>query len=159
MRHRTGLIMLAATFFPVLEMISDIQPFQTGVEQIDDAMRRISNAVRPVMRAISEINEKHIAILDEIEEMKTNENERFADGLKNAMNQITEMNTYIDLLTIGDLEEGLQDGELEEHNRLMQDELKRLASGLTQTLKNLLSVEDPSQIENPSQPSDDEVTI
>lgn len=45
MRHRTGLIMLAATFFPVLEMISDIQPFQTGVEQIDDAIRRISNAV------------------------------------------------------------------------------------------------------------------
>lgn len=137
--------MLAATFFPVLEMISDIQPFQTGVEQIDDAMRRISNAVRPVMKAISEINEKHIAILDEIEEMKTNENDRFAEGLKNAMEQITEMNTYVDLLTIGDLEEGLQDGELEEHNKIMQEELRRLAFGIKQTLKNLLRVEEPAQ--------------
>lgn len=102
------------------------------------------------MKAISEINQKHIAILDEIEEMKTKENDKFSEGLKNAMEQITEMNTYIDLLTIGDLEEGLQEGELEEHNTIMQEESRRLAFGLKLTLKNLLTVEEPAQ------PSDDD---
>lgn len=65
-RHRTALNVLTAAMFPVLDSITDIEPMITGEQQIDDAMRPISNSVRPVMAAIFEVNRKHIAILDEI---------------------------------------------------------------------------------------------
>lgn len=154
MRHRTALMMLAATLFPVTEMITDIHPINTGIAQIDEAMRKISNTLRPAIKPVTEMKEKHIAILSEIEDMKSGDMKVYTDGLKKALEQIDEMTTYIDMITLGDLEEGLQEDELLEQNAHIQNELKRLTFGVKFTLDGFMGIKEPSLLD-----SDDEITI
>lgn len=138
-RHRMALNMLTASMFPVLDLITEINPMLTGVTQIDEAMMKISNAVRPVMAAIAKVNNKHIAILEEIADMNSENETGYISGIKRALEQLNETNTYIEMITLAGIEEGLQPDEIDDHYEHIQNELKRLMFGIKYTLDRMLT--------------------